>query len=134
MAKIHAERALALVGVQFRPQGRDARQGLDCAGLALAAFGLPPMLVRNDYRLRGDHRAEIEAELRSHFRKVSSRQARAGDLLLLSVGPEQFHLAVLTALGFVHSDARLARVVETPGAPHWPVIATYRRRVGGAGK
>ena len=27
MAAMHAERALALVGVQFRPQGRDANQG-----------------------------------------------------------------------------------------------------------
>ena len=128
MAKIHAERARALVGVPFRPQGRSAAQGLDCAGLALAAFGLPSFLVRDDYRLRGHHRAEIEAGLRSHFRRVSRRQSREGDLLLLSVGSDQFHLAVLTAAGFVHADARLRKVVETPGAPQWPIVGVYRRR------
>lgn len=131
MANVHADRARALVGVPFRPQGRDAGQGLDCAGLALAAFGLPAEFVRNDYRLRGDHRTEIEAGLRSHFRRVGRRQVRAGDLLLLSVSKDQAHLAVLTEAGFVHADARLGRVVETPGAPSWPVIAAYRRRVRG---
>ena len=59
MAEIHATRALALVGVPFRPQGRSAADGLDCAGLALAAFELPADLVRNDYRLRGRHRARL---------------------------------------------------------------------------
>jgi hypothetical protein len=134
MAKIHAERARALVGVPFRPQGRDACLGLDCAGLALAAFGLPPDLARRDYRLRGNHRSEIETALRRHFRKISRPQGRAGDLLLLTVGHEQFHLAVLTTAGFVHADARLGRVVETPGRPHWKVSAAYRRRVRGAGR
>lgn len=128
MAKIHADRALALVGVPFRPQGREAGRGLDCAGLAMAAFDLPPGLVRADYRLRGDHRAEIEDGLRRHFRRVSGRQSKAGDLMLLSVSKDQCHLAVLTAAGFVHADARLRRVVETPGAPPWPIIGIYRRR------
>ncbi len=128
MAIVHADRARALVGTPFRPQGRDSH-GLDCAGLALAAFGLPPDHVRQDYRLRGDHRSEIEEALRLQFRRVSRRQARVGDLVLLSVAADQFHLAVLTAGGFVHSDARLGRVVETPGRPHWPVVAAYRRRM-----
>ena len=132
MAIVHADRARSLVGTPFRPQGRDG-QGLDCAGLALAAFGLPKDLVRNDYRLRGNHRAEIEDALRFHFRKVGRRQARVGDLLLLSVTADQLHLAILTGSGFVHADARLGRVVETPGGPPWPVVAHYRRRARGQG-
>ena len=133
MAEIHATRALALVGVPFRPQGRSAADGLDCAGLALAAFELPADLVRNDYRLRGRHRAEIEAALHRHFRKIGRRLARVGDLALLAIASDQFHLAVLTEKGFVHADARLRRVVETPGKAPWPVIAVYRRRMRRAG-
>lgn len=129
MAAMDAERALALVGVPFRPQGRDAEQGLDCVGLCLEAFRLPLGMVRNDYRLRGDHRGEVVAALLPSFRRISKRQKRPGDLMLLAVAENQLHLAVLTNDGFVHADARLRRVVETPGEPGWPVIGIYRRRI-----
>jgi hypothetical protein len=49
-------------------------------------------------------------------------------VLLLEVALEQFHLGILTARGFVHADARRGKVVETPGAPPWPMVATFRRR------
>ena len=128
MAAIDAERALALVDVPFRPQGRD-EQGLDCVGLCLAAFGLPLEIARRDYRLRGHYRGEITTALLRRFRRISQRQQRPGDLLLLAVAPDQIHLAVRTRAGFVHADARLRRVVETPGAPEWPLVGVYRRRV-----
>ena len=128
MAAIDARRALALVGTCFRPQGRDPAAGLDCVGLALAAFGLPAHLVRANYRLRGDHRAEVIRTLLHHFRRVGCRQARPGDLLLLAVAHDQLHLAVRTDRGFVHADAGLRRVAETPGEPPWPVIGTFRRK------
>ncbi len=127
MTLIDATRAVALAGVPFRAQGRDAR-GLDCVGLILIACGLPTQTVRDDYRLRGDHGGEIAAGLRERFRKVSFRQRRVGDLLLMAVAADQFHLGVLTARGFVHADARLGQVVEAPGLPQWPIIAIYRRR------
>ena len=127
MALIDATRAVALVGVPFRLQGRGAA-GLDCVGLVLAACGLPAESIRDDYRLRGDHRDHIKSALRERFRKVSFARRRAGDLILMAVAADQLHLGVLTARGFVHADARLRRVVETPGMPRWPVIATYRRR------
>jgi hypothetical protein len=38
------------------------------------------------------------------------------------------HLGVRTDQGFVHAHAGIGRVVETPGAPEWPVLAVYRRR------
>ena len=129
MAIEDAARARALVGVPFRPQGRVPERGLDCVGLALAACGLPAELARANYRLRGDYRAEIEDVLGSAFRRVGSRQQGPGDLLLMAVGTDQLHLAVLTADGFVHADARLRKVVETPGVPPWPLIGIYRRRV-----
>jgi murein DD-endopeptidase / murein LD-carboxypeptidase len=125
----YAERARALVGTRFRPQGRRADLGLDCIGLALCTFGLPPAGVRQDYRMRGDHLRELMAGLTTGFRRVPAAAARSGDLLVLQVATDQLHLAVVTPAGFVHADARLRRVVETPGAPEWPVIAVFRRRV-----
>jgi hypothetical protein len=129
MATMDAARARALVGVRFRAQGRDPEQGLDCVGLALAACGLPAELARSDYRLRGDFRAEVGRVLDGPFRRVLAKQRRIGDLLLMAVAEDQLHLGVLTDAGFVHADARLRRVVETPGEPHWPVIGIYRRRM-----
>ena len=128
MAATDAERARALVGVPFRPQGRDASQGLDCVGLCLAAYCLPPETGRRNYRLRGDYRAEIKAIVRHWFRRVGKSQSRPGDMLLMAVTADQLHLAVRTDPGFVHADARLRRVVETPGEPDWPLIGAYRRR------
>jgi hypothetical protein len=128
LAAIHAKRALALVGTSFRPQGRAVEEGLDCVGLCLAAFDLPSDMVRADYRLRGSYRAEAIHALLLRFRRVPRTQARPGDLQLLEVADNQLHLAVMTEFGFVHADARLRRVVETPGEPAWPLIGTYRRR------
>lgn len=128
MAVAYAERARSLVGGPYRPQGRDPLQGIDCVGLCIIAYQLPIESGRNDYRLRGDHRAELQRALTGHFRRISSKATRAGDLLLVAVAPDQLHLAVLTTNGFVHADARLRRIVETPGEPDWPLIAAYRRR------
>lgn len=58
------------------------------------------------------------------FRRVDN--AVAGDLLLCAVADNQLHLAVVTERGFVHADARLRRVVETPGAVPWPVLSAHR--------
>ena len=123
----YAERARALVGTRFRLQGRSAA-GLDCVGLAMAAFDLPPDCVRRNYRVRGDHEVEVRAFLADQFRRVSRAQLRAGDLMLMRVAPDQLHLGVRTEDGFVHAHAGLRRVVETPGMPEWPLIAAYRRR------
>ncbi|MEO7277499.1 MAG: peptidoglycan endopeptidase [Sphingomicrobium sp.] len=124
----YAERAQALVGTRFRPQGRSAL-GLDCIGLVIAVFDLPSSAAPIDYRLRGDHRSELRAGLARSFRKV--REVRAGDVLLIEITADQLHLAVRTCDGFVHAHAGIGRVVETPGLPGWPVIGAYRKRKGG---
>lgn len=123
----YAERARALVGTRFRPQGRGS-DGLDCVGVAIAAFALDPGAAPRNYRLRGEHRPEIESALRKYFRRVPTAQTQAGDLMLMSAGPEQLHLGVRTAAGFVHAHAGIRLVVETPGMPEWPLLASYRRR------
>jgi len=129
MDKDYAERARALVGTRFRPQGRAPEMGLDCVGLVLVVFGLPVEEVRRDYRLRGDHREEMLAVFARRFRRVTAKQRKLGDVLLLQVAPEQMHLAIVTEAGFVHADARRGKVVETSGMPSWPLLAIFRRRV-----
>jgi murein DD-endopeptidase / murein LD-carboxypeptidase len=128
LAVFHATTALSLVGIAFRPQGRDPAQGVDCIGLCLLAYDLPACLARDDYRLRGDHRDEMEAALLTRFRRLKRARARPGDLLLMLPAADQLHLGILTARGFVHADMRLRRVVETPGLPGWPIAGTYRLR------
>jgi cell wall-associated NlpC family hydrolase len=127
MAELDAARARALVGTPFRAQGRDPARGLDCVGLALVACGLPDDGARSDYRLRGSHHAELTRAMLAHFRR-SRGMRRVGDIILMRVAEDHMHLGVLTEQGFVHADARLRRVVETPGEPEWPVIGIYRRR------
>lgn len=121
-----AARARALLGTRFRAQGRSVSAGLDCVGLIIVAFGFPHDGFRRNYRLRGDHIAELRDELGRHFRTV--RYPRPGDVLLLAVARDQLHLAIRTDSGFVHADAGIGRVVETPGPPKWPVAAAFRRR------
>ncbi|MEO6579992.1 MAG: peptidoglycan endopeptidase [Sphingomicrobium sp.] len=121
------DRARRLIGTRFRAQGRDPRFGLDCVGLAMIAYGIAPDEVRRDYRLSGDHRRDVAAGLAAAFRRVSRLSQRKGDLMLIEVSPRHTHLAIRTDIGFIHADVRLG-VVETPGEPVWPVVATYRKR------
>lgn len=121
-----AARAASLVGTRFRAQGRDPATGLDCFGLVLAAHGISGEAVPRDYRLRGDYRDVLLAGARPWFRRITA--ARAGDVLVMAPAADQLHLGIVTAVGFVHADAGIGRVVETPGAPSWPVVAVLRRR------
>lgn len=130
---VHSEKALrrarALIGSPFRPQGRDPCIGLDCVGLVLCAFDVSPDTIRRNYRLRGSHRHEVEAGLMQFFRKVRIKERRPGDVLLFAISSDQIHLAISCGASFVHADARLRQIVETPGRPPWPVIGVYRQRV-----
>lgn len=122
-----AERARALIGTRFQPQGR-CGEGLDCVGLVLSACGLPADAVRRNYRLNGDHRAELEQGLRAYLRRVEAQKLRQGDVMLLQIADDQFHLAIRTDRGFVHAHAGIGRVVETPGDPEWAMIGAFRLR------
>ena len=128
MAAIHATRALALVGTPFRAQGRDPAKGIDCIGLCILAYRLPSGSIRDDYRLRGDHRASVEAAIRRWFRRVPLTLSHPGDLLLMLPANDQVHLAIKTGRGFVHADAGLKRVVEVARQSAWPVDGIYRLR------
>lgn len=121
-------RARALVGIRFRPQGRDPAVGLDCVGVILCTFAIPSREVRSDYRLSGHGRSEVEQGLLRRFRRVGRWQRRPGDVLLFQVREDQVHLCIECGGSFVHADARLKRIVETPGTPEWPIRGVFRLR------
>ena len=123
-----AERARALLGCRFRPQGRSVATGLDCIGVVALTYGLDGADVPSRYWLRGKQSDRSLAGLNHYFRAISKSKARINDLLLCEAGPDQLHLVVKTMGGFIHADAGLRRVVETPGAPPWPVLKAFRRR------
>lgn len=121
------DRARALVGSPFRPQGRSLTTGLDCIGLAALALHVPLDQVRRDYRLRGGNSGDVEFALERFCSQLAVRNAVPGDLLLARPGAAQLHLLILTEGGYIHADAGLGRVVEVPGAVPWPVLSAWRR-------
>jgi hypothetical protein len=124
-----ARAARGCLGVRFRPQGRDPAYGLDCVGLAAVAFRAAGHEARvpRGYPLRGGEAAAFARLIgASGLRPVPVEEAGEGDLLLLLAGPAQCHLAVQTNSGFVHADAGLRRVIETPGRPVWPILGAWR--------
>jgi murein DD-endopeptidase / murein LD-carboxypeptidase len=113
----------ALVGAPFRLHGRDPETGLDCVGVAALVFGVRD--VPRGYSVRTADGASVAALIDAAGLKRVRREPGAGDLVLLKSGPAQCHLVVMTAAGFVHADAGIGCVVETPGPPPWPVIAVW---------
>jgi cell wall-associated NlpC family hydrolase len=126
-----ARAAQGFVGAPFRFRGRDARSGLDCVGLVVAALesiGAPtPAIV--PYALRQhDFAAQLECAGNAGFDEVVGRLL-AGDVLLLRPGPAQVHLAIVGSDGgLIHAHAGLGRVVLTPSPVPWPVERHWRLR------
>ncbi|RIA37876.1 hypothetical protein DFR49_3765 [Hephaestia caeni] len=118
--------ALALVGVRFRPHGRDPRFGLDCVGLAgyaLRAGGYRGP-VPDDYGLRHGDAARARAIIDAL--DVIDGIGGPGEMLLCVSAPGQLHLAISIPGGLVHADALLRRVVARPGTAPWPVLGRWR--------
>lgn len=105
-----------MVGVRFRPQGCDARMGLDCVGLVWTAYAAAGrLLVRPcDYPLRGWSRAQVEAGLAAAGFAPVGGAVCDGDVALIALDAGQFHLGLIGADRLVHAHAGLRRVVETP--------------------
>ena len=113
----------ALVGVPFRLHGRDPVTGLDCVGVAALVFGVRE--VPRGYSVRTADGAGVAALIDAAGLRRVRRDPVSGDLVLVKSGPAQCHLVVMTGAGFVHADAGIGRVVETPGSLPWPVIAIW---------
>lgn len=116
-----------MVGVRFRPQGKDPATGLDCVGLVWAAYAaagrrlVPP----RDYPLRGWCLERIEDALAGADFVHAHDAMRPGDVVLIALPAWQYHLGLIGRETFVHAHAGLRRVVETPldtsvrGAGRW---------------
>ncbi len=112
-----------LVGAPFRLHGRDPITGLDCVGVAALVFGVDE--VPRGYSVRTADGAGVAALVDAAGLSRKARPPAAGNLVLVQAGPAQCHLVVMTAHGFVHADAAIGRVVETPGALPWPILAIW---------
>jgi murein DD-endopeptidase / murein LD-carboxypeptidase len=117
-------RARALVGVPFRLHGRDAGVGVDCVGLIALAFDQLDNAPR-DYALRNSLLPQWEAQLALHARRCVAPPHKS-DVLVMRVAPAQLHLGIWSGASLIHADARIGRVVETPGAPPWPIQSVWR--------
>jgi murein DD-endopeptidase / murein LD-carboxypeptidase len=121
-------RARALIGTRFRLHGRDPATGLDCVGL-IGIVIQRAEAAPTGYAMRGGT-ADGWAAMMDGVATRRRQGPRAGDVMLIEAGPHQFHLGVWTGAGFIHADAGLRRVVETPGPLRWPLIGTWGRNKG----
>ena len=121
------ERARALIGVRFRPQGRSIEHGLDCIGVIIMATGIPKARARHDYDLRFSDPKEVHRNfIACGMLRIPLDMTEEGDILLVRAGGRQLHVLLLTDLGYLHADAALRRVVEVPGSVPWPILSAWR--------
>ena len=124
-----AARAMTQVGTPFRLQGRTPDVALDCVGLVAHAIGAENVVI--GYSLKG---AKLQFIL-SYMDSIGLQQLSKlscihdGDVAIVACRHSQFHLMVRAANGWVHSHAGLRKVVHTPGASPWPIVAV-RRMIG----
>lgn len=118
-----------LVGTRFRLHGRDAATGLDCIGVlaaALVACGRPAALP-NFYSLRMRTPPDLGEIAQSAGFAPCEGAVLAGDVLLVRIGPCQFHLALAAdPETFVHAHAGLMRVVRSALPGDWLVVKHWR--------
>ncbi|GMN02276.1 hypothetical protein [Erythrobacter sp. MTPC3] len=106
--------AATFEGCRFRLHGRNPVTGLDCIGLlavSLNAIGRDHGLPVN-YGLRNSGVTHLfGCAQQSGFVSVTGT-VRAGDVLLTSPGPAQYHIAIAdNRAGIIHAHAGLRRVV-----------------------
>src|SRR3546814_6871779 len=95
-----------MVGVRFRPQGKDPVTGLDCVGLVWAAYAAAGRrLVRPaNYPLRGWGLERIEGALAVADFVRADDAMRAGDVALIGHPAGQYHLGLIGQETFIRSE------------------------------
>ncbi len=124
-----AAAAEALAGTPFRLHGRDPATGLDCVGLIAASLQAidHPLAMPNGYRLRAHDVSQLIDGVELSGAAVVSGMIVPGDVLLVRIGPCQFHMLIMLAAGrYVHAHAGLKRIVICPGPIAWPVVRHWR--------
>jgi cell wall-associated NlpC family hydrolase len=114
--------ARALIGTPFRIDGR-THQGLDCVGMIALLFEKEREIAAH-YPMRTS-RSDLWVKELNRLLTRRTGKAEMGDALLLSPSPLTFHLGLWTGSSLIHADAKLRRVVETPGDPSWPALGAW---------
>lgn len=126
-----ARAAEALEGSPFRLHGRDPATGLDCIGLLGAAMARTgrPIDLPSGYPWRLRELAQWLPSAQSCGFAEANGDFRPGDVVLLTPGPAQFHLAIAVRdMRWVHAHAGLRRVVIAAELPAGPIAAHWRLR------
>ena len=124
-----AAAARGFIGAPFRLHGRDPATGIDCIGLFAAAMRQcgRPVKVPSGYALRLSCPAEWLPDPASYGFTQASPTAAPGDVVLLSPGPAQLHLAIQGPDGlWIHAHAGLRRVVAQPALPAGELVGRWR--------
>jgi hypothetical protein len=103
------QRALALVGIPFRFQGRDRRTGLDCIGVIVSAFRLPDGCVAR-YRISEGSWDLVRDELAPWFTQKDCSRPESNDLAVFRLS-RSFHFGIVSGEHLVHADQAIGRVV-----------------------
>jgi hypothetical protein len=124
-----AAAAEALVGTRFRLHGRDPASGLDCIGVlaaSLAACGRKVALP-NHYALRAHRLPDLSSIIESCDLIAVEGEAVSGDIVMVRIGPCQFHLLIAASSDrFVHAHAGLRQVVCSEKSIDWVTEGHWR--------
>ena len=102
------ERALALLGVPFRPQGRDPEIGLDCVGVVLWVFQIKEADAPR-YRLSDGDWEQVLRAVGRWFEPVIGGKACSGDLVVFRLS-RSFHFGVISGSNLIHADLAVGKV------------------------
>lgn len=112
------QEARTWIGTPFVHGARVKGVGVDCVGLlqALARdFGIPTV-DRAAYPMRPD--GTLRGEIESRMARV--REARPGDVLLMSFGgAEPHHVALYTGDTIIHAHMKARKCIEQPISAYW---------------
>jgi murein DD-endopeptidase / murein LD-carboxypeptidase len=117
-------RARELLGTPFKLHGRDPQDGVDCVGLVALIVGRTDN-VPTGYAMRNVQGLRWAIEMDRVAERRADGRYGPGDILLMQAGPAQYHLGCWSGEGLIHADARLRRVIETPGPVAWPVLGVW---------
>jgi cell wall-associated NlpC family hydrolase len=117
-----AAAAESLLGVPFRPGGRDPATGLDCIGLVWISLKRAGFLCPEPARY-----AMRQYDLGRLLEIAQQAGLSAVTAAIVQPAQAQYHLLIAgSCTGFVHAHAGLRKVVRAPTPLTWPKIRQWR--------